>query len=122
MEQISIHPETIPSMQSETTVPITAITPTAFFLEKPNLVCNASTGVSKRFTRDVRPAKPTAMKNITITILPPGICAKTLGRKMNMSPGPPVVSSCPAVAMAGIMVSAAISAATVSHRATFFAL
>ena len=58
---------------------------------------------------------------MTITILPPGICRNTLGRYMNMSPGPPPVSSCPAVAIAGIIVMAATRAAIVSQIATFLA-
>ena len=109
-------------MHRATTVPTAATVATAFFLERPNLVWRASTGVSKRFTSEVRPAKATAIKNTVITILPPGIWANTLGRYMNISPGPPPERDWPAVAMAGIIVTAAASAAIVSQRATVLAL
>ena len=38
-----------------------------------------------------RPAKVTAIKKMIITTLPPGICANTFGRKINIRPGPPEV-------------------------------
>ena len=62
MEHTSIQSDTIPSMHGATTVPTAATVATAFFLERPNLVWRASTGVSKRFTSEVRPAKATAIK------------------------------------------------------------
>ena len=80
-------------MQIAIDEPITATIATDFFLDKPNFVCTASTGVSNRFTNEVKPANVTARKKIIITRFPPGICENTLGKKMNISPGPPLVNS-----------------------------
>ena len=67
---------------------------------------------------DVIPANRAATKNTAMMICPPGISRKRLGRKMNSNPGPLRSRVSPAVAMAGMITSAASMAATVSNRAT----
>ncbi len=122
MEHTSIQSDTIPSMHRGHHRADSGHCRHGFLSRKAELSLRASTGVSKRFTSEVRPAKATAIKNTVITILPPGIWANTLGRYMNISPGPPPERDWPAVAMAGIIVTAAASAAIVSQRATVLAL
>ena len=71
--------------------------------------------------REVSPAKRAATKNTAMMTPPPGMFWNRLGRKMNMRPGPLLSSCWPAVAMAGMMTSAASRAARVSNRAMVLA-
>ena len=72
-------------------------------------------------TREVSAAKSTARKNTTSRMGPPGRRLITLGRKMNIRPGPLLFSCSPATAMAGMMTKEASMAARVSNRATILA-
>ena len=68
--------------------------------------------------REVRAAKITARKKTMEMSRPPGMEFNTLGRKINIRPGPLLFSCCPATAMAGMMTRAASMAAKVSKMAT----
>ena len=70
-------------------------------------------------TREVRAAKSTARKNTTSRMGPPGRRLITLGRKMNIRPGPLLFSCSPATAIAGMMTRAASMAARVSNTAVW---
>ena len=80
----------------------------------------ASMGVSKRFIKDVRAAKSTAIKKSTAKSEPKGICWNTTGSVMNISGGP-LATSRPKANTAGITTIPARRAAHVSKKATFLA-
>ena len=94
------------------------MTATACSRERPSRSCSVAVGASKRLMRDVSPAERAATKNTAMITVPPGMVSKRFGRKMKRSPGPLWSKVCPAVAMAGMMTTAASSAAMVSNTAT----
>ena len=118
MEQMSIHPETMPWMERPTARPTAPMTATAWRRLRRSFSWRVAVGASKRFTRDVKPANSAATKNTIMMTVPPGMVLNRLGRKINMRPGPLLSRVSPAVAMAGMMTSAASKAASVSKKAT----
>ena len=67
---------------------------------------------------ELNPANKTQIKKMMPINSPAGIPLKTLTKKMNINPGPPLASSVLAVAIAGMMTKAASKAANVSKTAT----
>src|SRR5690606_8282145 len=118
----SIHAPIVspPSMNIPTPTAIAATTATALALEKLNLDCNASIGVSNKFTSDVIPAKNTATKKIIANSDPPGICLNISGIVININGGP-APGSIPNANTAGNITKEAIIAAIVSNTAIYFA-
>lgn len=118
MEQTSIHPDTMPWMLRLTARLKTPTASTAWVRLSFNFSWRVAAGASKRLIKEVKPANSAATKNTAMMTRPPGMAPKRFGRKMNISPGPLLSSVCPAVAMAGMMTSAASTAAAVSKNAT----
>ena len=92
----------------------------AFFRENFSRCWRASTGVSKRLTMEVRPAKRMAMKNTTAKSRPPDMDWKMAGMVMKRSGGPEAGSK-PKAKTAGMTTREARMAAVVSNTAMFLA-